>query len=131
LCCCSQGTSSLEAEFNKNVFTPDEVATVELKINNSNCRIGVKKVTFSIIQQVQMKICEHHFAKTYTIIKDSCIGATAGERLWSKTLSFNLADIKYEVADMKKGRHGTIKKVSDAEKFMMASLQPACHTHNF
>ena len=114
MCCCSQGTSSLEAEFNKNVFTPDEVATVELKINNSNCRIGVKKVTFSIIQQVQMRICEHHFAKTYTIIKDSCIGATAGERLWSKTLSFNLADIKYEVADMKKGRHVTKKKVYDA-----------------
>ena len=33
--CCAQGTSSLEAEFNKNVFTPQETAEGELKIDNS------------------------------------------------------------------------------------------------
>ena len=98
------------------------MATGELKIDNSNCKIAVKKVTFSIMQRVQMRILHHHHTETFTIIKDSCDGAAAGDGHWHKTLGFNLAEIKYEVADMKEGKDGTKKKLSDAEKFMMASL---------
>lgn len=48
--CCSQGNSSIEAEFNKNVFTPHETAEGEIKINNSECKVAVASVTFGILQ---------------------------------------------------------------------------------
>lgn len=52
--CCSQGNSTLEAEFNKNVFTPRETAEGDLKINNEECKTGVKEVTFAIIQETRI-----------------------------------------------------------------------------
>lgn len=45
-------------------------------------------------------------------------------------MEIKLNKIKYEVADFKK-KKGKQKKISDADKFMMASLQPACHTPKF
>ena len=46
--CCAQGTSSISAMFNKNVFTPQEHAEGQIKMNNEACKIGVKKVRFSV-----------------------------------------------------------------------------------
>jgi len=45
-------------------------------------------------------------------------------------MKLDLSKIKYEVADEKK-KKGKMKKISDEDKFMMASLQPACHTKKF
>lgn len=67
--CCSQGNSSLAAEFNKNVFTPAEHAEGELKIDNGSCKIAVKKVTFSIEQVMKQHIGHHNHVETKTIIK--------------------------------------------------------------
>jgi len=78
-----------------------------------------------------MTINHFRHIEKFTIIKDSCTGAAAGQGDWSKVLSFNLADIKYEVSGAKVGHNGTTKKLSAADQFMMASLQPACHTKKF
>ena len=52
-------------------------------------------MTFAILQTVRMEIQGYHHEEKFTIIKDSCTGAAAGQGDWSKVLSFNLADIKY------------------------------------
>ena len=101
-CCCSQGTSALEAEFNKNVFMPNEKAEGEIKIDNSQCKVAVTRVRFSIIQELRQKIGHHHDTETKVIIQESCEGPGPEEGGWKKTLDIELDDIKYEVAEFKK-----------------------------
>ena len=128
--CCAQGTSTLEAEFNKNVFTPQETAEGELKIDNSHCKLKVTRVRFSIEQELRQHIGHHHNAVTKTIIAKDIEGPDAEAGDWSETMKINLDDIKYEVAEMKT-KKGKQKKVSKEDQHMMASLQPACHTKKF
>lgn len=46
--CCKQGYSILSSKFNKNVFTPAERAEGEIRIDNSNCRLPIRTVIFSV-----------------------------------------------------------------------------------
>ena len=129
-CCCSQGKSTMSAEFNKNVFTPQENAEGEIKIDNSECGVGVSKVSFSIEQVIKQKIGGHKNTEVKTIIHREIDGPDANEGDFKKEMELDLSKIKYEVADEKK-KKGKMKKISDEDKFMMASLQPACHTKKF
>ena len=90
----------------------------------------VTKVRFSIEQEFRQHIGPHHHSTTKTIILKEIEGPDAGEGGWKETMKLNLEEIKYEVAEMKT-KKGTQKKVSKEDKFMMASLQPACHTKKF
>ena len=45
-------------------------------------------------------------------------------------IKLELDKIRYEVADMKK-KKGVMKKISQDDRWAMASLQPACHTQRF
>lgn len=76
--CCSQGASSLKAEFNKNVFTPREDAEGEIKINNTDCKVAVTDVCFFIEQVMSQKIKSHHQEERITIIKKNIPGPAAG-----------------------------------------------------
>ena len=129
-CCCSQGTSSLKAQFNKNVFTPMEDAEGELEIDNSECKVGVSKVEFALLQVVKQRIGHHHESTEREILRQVIQGPAAEEGNWKETMKLELDKIKYEVPDTKK-KKGKTKKISKEDKFAMASLQPACHTKKF
>jgi hypothetical protein len=128
--CCAQGTSALEAEFAKNVFTPQEVAEGDLKIDNGNCKVKVKEVRFSIEQVMKQRIGHHSHTEKRTIIKKTCDGPEANDANWKKSMELDLSKIKYDVATEKK-KKGQTKKISKEDAFQMASLQPACHTKKF
>lgn len=128
--CCAQGTSSLSAEFAKNVYTPAETAEGDLKIDNSNCKVKVSEVKFSIEQVLKQKIGHHTHTEVRTIIKKEIEGPDANEGDWKKEMGLDLSKIKYEVATEKK-KKGKTKKISKEDAFQMASLQPACHTKKF
>ena len=46
--CCRMGHTKLTSKFNKNVFTPIEHAEGEIRIDNSNCSIPIKTVSFCV-----------------------------------------------------------------------------------
>ena len=48
--CFKRGHTKLTAKFNKNVFTPNELAEGEIRIDNSRCSIAIKTVLFQIEQ---------------------------------------------------------------------------------
>ena len=120
----------MKVEFAKNVYTPDEEAEGEIKIDNENCKLAVTKVTFSIVQRLQQHIGHHRHVEEKTIISKEKEGPAAGEADWKKGMELDLSKIKYDVAGTKK-KKGVIKKVSKEDAFQMASLQPACHTKKF
>merc|ERR1712083_165091 len=95
---------------------PAETAEGDLKIDNSNCKVKVSEVKFSIEQVLKQKIGHHTHTEVRTIIK--------------KEIGLDLSKIKYEVATEKK-KKGKTKKISKEDAFQMASLQPACHTKKF
>lgn len=99
-------------------------------MDNSNCKIAVSKVTFAIVQKTKQKIGKHHHVEEHSIISKSIEGPAAGQEDWKEDMKLDLDKIKYEVATMKK-KKGKQKKVSKEDQFMMASLQPACHTPKF
>ena len=66
--CCSQGVSSMESEFNKNVFMPNEKAEGDIKIDNSQCKVAVTSVKFAIVQEMRQNIGGHHNFESKTII---------------------------------------------------------------
>ena len=73
------------------------------------------------------KIGSHSHVVTKNIISKDVDGPAAGVSDWVENMSIDLSKIKYEVSDMKM-KKGVQKKVSAEDRFMMASLQPACHT---
>jgi len=112
------------------VFTPQEEAEGEIKIDNSECNIAVSEVSFAIRQVLKQKIDGHHQMEENVILEKTCGGPAAQEGEWKEELKLELDKIKYEVADTKK-KKGKVKKISKEDKFAMASLQPACHTPKF
>ena len=84
------------------MFTPDEDAEGDLKIDNSNCKIKVKEVKFAVEQVLRQKIGRHTHVERRTIIKKEVSGPDANEGDWKKTMKLDLSKIKYEVATTKK-----------------------------
>jgi len=130
VCCSNKGNASLKAKFSKNVFTPQETAHGQIELDNSSCQARCMRVTFAILQQFSQKIEHHTYRDTITILDSSSEGPAAGQGDWKQESVLEMSKIKYEVADMKK-KKGVQKKVSLEDKFLMASLQPACHAPKF
>ena len=47
-CCIDQGVSSMWAAFEKNIYTPQEVAKAVIHVDNEKCRLPVKHIKFFI-----------------------------------------------------------------------------------
>ena len=114
--CCAQGTSSLTAEFSKNVFTPAEKAEGDLKIDNSNCKVKVKEVKMAIVQVLKQKVGHHTHTENRTILKKDISGPDAGDGDWKETMELDLSKIKYDVKTEKK-KKGKTKKISKEDAF--------------
>ena len=52
--CCGSGTSKMTAKFNKNVFSPQEKAEVELTIDNTACSLACHTITFKVTNTLKM-----------------------------------------------------------------------------
>lgn len=119
--CCAQGTSSLKAKFNQNVFSPMDVAEGEIEIDNSECNVAVSEVSFAITQVMKQEIHHIPLSEENIILERTISGPAAQEGGWKEELKLELEKIKYEVADTKK-KKGKVKKISKEDKFAMASL---------
>ena len=51
-CCIDQGHSTMWSTFNKNVFTPHEVAEATVHVDNSECQVKVTEVKLFVEQKL-------------------------------------------------------------------------------
>ena len=63
-CCIDQGASTMWSTFNKNIFTPHEVAHATVHVDNSECQLKVTEVSLFVEQK--MTIHHHHHSHTVT-----------------------------------------------------------------
>lgn len=47
-CCIDQGTSIMWANYEKNIYTPQEVAKAMIHVDNSKCTLAVTRVKFFV-----------------------------------------------------------------------------------
>ena len=63
------------------------------------------------------------------LVEQNIHGPGAGVGDWKREMIVDLSKIHYEVAsEQKDKKKGGKKKVSPEDRFMMASIQPACHS---
>ena len=52
--CCGNGALELMAKFNKNVFFSNEIATVDIVVNNKDGIFPVSEVKFEVLQELEL-----------------------------------------------------------------------------
>ena len=80
--CCAQGTSSMKAKFNKNIFSPQEEAEANVEIDNSQCNLAIKGVKLAIRQELKQKIGRRHSHDIYMILLQEINGPAAQVSDW-------------------------------------------------
>ena len=128
-CCISQGISSLKTDFEKNIYEPIETAKALLTIDNSQCAVGVKEVTFAVEQRLHIRADGMDNHSSHELIKQIVGGPGPNEPETQVAMELDLSQIKYEV-DGERKKKGVLKKRSPEDQFMMASIQPAVHSKN-
>ena len=101
-CCIDQGTSTMSSIFNKNVFTPQEVATGTIRIDNSQCQLNVTNVRFFVEQRLWLRADGHSTTHTRKLVELVIPSPQAGQGDWEITMTLDLSQIKYEVQEFKK-----------------------------
>lgn len=54
-CCIDQGVSKMWANYEKNIYTPNEVAKAMIHVDNSQCTLAVTQVKFFVEQRCTIK----------------------------------------------------------------------------
>ena len=81
-CCVSRGTPRIEANFEKNVFVIGEKARVLYRLDASNYKDNIEKVTLTVIRSLSLrngKGRERHFHRT--LISQKEMGVAAGVKV--------------------------------------------------
>jgi len=128
----------MSSEFEKNIFVPNEIIKGYVHVDNSNCTINCTRVEFAVQQRFRMNIANktvfgegmhHAYSINKDLVEQNLTGPNAGEADWKREMQCDLSKIHYEVqATRKDKKKGGVKKISPEDRFMMASLQPACHS---
>lgn len=76
-CCIDQGTSTMWANFEQNVYTPEQTAKAMINCDNSKCRLAVKQVQFRAEQKIHLKAGHHAFNITNKLVESKMDGPQA------------------------------------------------------
>lgn len=125
-CCIDQGHSTMWSTFNKNIFTPHEVAHATVNVDNSECKLKVTEVNLFVEQRLTITHGHHNHVVTNHLVEQKVDGPAALEGDWKKEMDVQLDKIKYEVQEFSK-KKGVQKKISPEDVYLMAGIQPACH----
>jgi len=80
-CCIDKGNASINVNFEKNAYTPYEIAKCFIEVNNKECQIPIESVTFKLKRKVWAKSSDGHILHLgdATMATQSFSGCAAGE----------------------------------------------------
>lgn len=114
--------------FEKNIYTPNEVAIAHVDINNEECKTDIKSVSFYIVQKIWACTIEddrtYNFNYKQKLCKHKIKGPKAGDNILDEQITLDLSKIKYDVTKTKRKHGGQLRDRSMEDQFLMASLQP-------
>lgn len=125
------------SEFEKNVFLPNEIVKGYVHVDNTHCTIACTRVEFAVERRFKMTIHgasifgegpAHSYTDTDHLVEQNLTGPGPGVGDWKKEMICDLNKIHYEVqGDRKNKKTGARKPLTKEDRFMMSSIQPACH----
>lgn len=131
-CCVDQGHSEMWANFEKNIYTPQETARAMINIDNSRCTLNCTQVKFWLEQRLTIRSLGfggHTYTDVVKYAQSSQPGPNFGQGGYQTEMFCNLAGITYVVDEYKKKR-GVQVKISPEDAYMLAGIQSACHSRH-
>ena len=123
------------SSFEKNIYTPQEIAKAMIHVDNTRCQLAVTRVKFFVEQRLTIRGRggilfggAHVYNTTRKLVERDVAGPGAGVGNWQTELLLDLSQIRYEVVGEYKKKKGVQKRLSPEDRFMMAGVQPACHS---
>ena len=78
-CCIDQGKAVIKVNFEKNAYTPYEIAKCFVDVNNSECKIPIENITFKLKRAVDAKAGGHNLqVGDLTLATNTYPGCEAG-----------------------------------------------------
>lgn len=131
-CCMDQGPSTVEVNFEKNVFEPTDVCKAIVNVNNSQCNLNINHVRLAIEQELRLKTSagggfgSHSINETFTLQNSNYPGVAARSAdKEPRLLQVDLKTIKYVVAATRK-KKGVVKALSVEDRYMLENIAANC-----
>ena len=117
--------------FDKNIYTPQETAHAKVCVDHGNCKLPVEHVRFFVEQRLKIGGggWDHEHSIHKKLVESKVKGPSPGDKDFHEDLNMDLSKIKFEVSGEKK-KKGQNKKLSPEDVWLMAGIQPACHSKN-
>jgi len=93
-CCIDQGISAMWSAFEKNIYTPQEIAKAMIHVDNSRCQLAVTRCKFFIEQRMTIRsrgIFNHVYNTTRRLVERDVPGPGAGVGNWQTELLLDLS----------------------------------------
>lgn len=94
-CCIDKGKADIKTNFEKNAYTPYEVAKCFVEVNNKECQIDIQNVTFKLKRKVWARAGGHTLKLgDATMATTTFDGCAAGEEKPREHLTLDLNDAR-------------------------------------
>jgi hypothetical protein len=127
-----QGPSTVDVNFEKNVFEPTEVCKAIVNVNNSRCNLNINHVRLAIEQELRLTTSpgggfgSHSMNDTYVLSSRDYPGVAARNAdKEPRLLEVDLKTIKYVVAASRK-KKGVDKPLSVEDRYMLENIAANC-----
>lgn len=128
-CCMDQGPSTVNVNFEKNVFEPTDVCKATVNVNNSQCNLNINHVRLAIEQDLRLTTSPgggHSNNETFVLQNQDYPGVAArGADKEPRPLEVDLKQIKYVVAASRK-KKGVDKPLSVEDRYMLENIAANC-----
>lgn len=122
-CCCSKGRARFQTQFEKQVFTANELCRVMCELDNSMCTQPCNNLVIELVRSVRLSTGHHNFTQSDVIKQKNFEGVPAGQTTNGLTryLELSLGEITNDISNRHK------EKALNADDYHLAQqIQPTC-----
>lgn len=103
-CCCSKGRARFQTQFEKQVFTANELCRVMCELDNSMCTQPCNNLVIELVRSVRLSTGHHNFTQSDVIKQKNFEGVPAGQTTNGLTryLELSLGEITNDISNRHK-----------------------------
>jgi len=90
-CCCqAKGSNVLKVQFEKNYYTPGEIAQVIMQLDNTNCKINNTALSFALKQNLSITAAGRTITRNLVKVQRNLPGIPSGQASSQSFMALNL-----------------------------------------
>jgi hypothetical protein len=95
-CCSGKGTNVLRVQFEKNYYTPGEIAQVIMQLDNTKCQINNTALAFTLKQNLTINAAGRTISRNLVKVQRSLPGIPSGQASSQSFMALNLPPFRGE-----------------------------------